>query len=349
MPEREIHSRNRLHDILQEAVDRRTIPGAVAMVGTHRDIKHVIVVGQALVEGGVPRPMKEDTIFDLASLTKVIGTLPLILQLAQDGQLTLQDRVADYLPEFSGDVKETVTISQLLTHSAGLVAHREYFRTLGSYSEILQAAMSEPLECRPNTQVLYSDLGYMMLGEIIHRVSGQRLDQMVRDHVLDRLNMADTEYHPTQHDRIAATEVFNGVAKVGVVHDDNTEAMGGVSGHAGLFGSGYDVARYVGEWASDDGDLLSPVAMDQSVKLHTENCGGRRGWGWVLRGDSHDALGDFWPDSSASHTGFTGTSVAFDRVSHRWAVLLTNRVHYGRHVNIMKLRRRFYNHVAAGV
>lgn len=344
----DIHHRSRLRDLLQEAVDNRMIPGAVAIAGTHRDIEHVVAVGSALVDGGSPHPMQEDTIFDLASLTKVIGTLPLILQLAQDGQLALQDQVVDYLPEFTGEAKDAVTIAQLLTHTAGLVSHREYFRTIKGYSAILRAAMAEPLENQPNTQVVYSDLGYMMLGEIVQRVTGQPLEEVVARRVLDRLNMTDAGYCPTQPERIAATEIFDGMAKVGMVHDDNTEAMGGVSGHAGLFASGYDVARYVSEWASDDGDFLSQAVMDKSVQLHTADCGGRRGWGWVLRGDSHDGLGDFWPDSSAGHTGFTGTSAAFDRRSHRWAVLLTNRVHYGREISIVKLRRRFYNHIMTG-
>lgn len=340
-----------LKTLLHTAVERGDIPGAVATVGRGRDVRHVAVAGKALVHGGAPRPMTEDTIFDMASLTKVMVTLPLILILAEEGRLTLADRVQDYLPEFQGPQKDPVTLSHLLTHSGGLVAHREYFKNYFGYSAVLEAAIREPLSCTPATRVIYSDLGFMMLGEIIRRASGMSLTDAADRWIFSRLGMADSGYRPSKDlaHRIAATEVIDGQAKVGVVHDDNTEAMGGESGHAGLFATAADVGRYVSEWAAPSGALLSPAAMMMSVMPKTDHMGGNRGLGWVLRGDAHDVLGDFWPYTSASHTGYTGTSIAFDPHSHDWAVLLTNRVHFGRQKDIAQLRRRFHNVAIAGL
>lgn len=332
--------------VLNRAVRDHIVPGAVAMIGRGSEVTHLSVVGQQLITGGTRLPMRANTLFDMASVTKVMVTLPLVLSLIEEGRLTLEDRVQDYLPEFQGIDKDSVTVSQLLTHTAGLVAHREYFLYLTGYSSILEAAMIEPLAYTPGTKIIYSDLGYMLLGEIVQRVTTKTLHKAVEDRVFLRLGMLETGYRPLEslRSRIAATEIMkDGRAKIGIVHDDNTEAMGGESGHAGLFSTVSDVMRYVTEWAQPSGKLLSLATITSSLALRTNGLNGCRALGWVLRGDAHDVLSNSWPATSASHTGYTGTSIAFDLESHYWAILLTNRVHFGRQNDITLFRRQFHD------
>lgn len=159
------------------------------------------------------------------------------------------------------------------------------------------------------------------------------------------LGIREAEFRPdpTRASSFAATELEKGQAIVGVVHDENARAIGGVAGHAGLFGTLDAVTQYAMSWCDDTQSFFSSAVREAALRLHTEGLNGRRGLGWVLSGDSYDVAGDFWPSSGAGHTGFTGTSLQFDPVSGIWAVLLTNRVHFGRGANINPLRRAFHN------
>ncbi len=289
--------------------------------------------------------MTHNTIFDVASLTKVTVTLPLILQLAERGCLSLGDAVSLYLPEFSGGLKDRVTLAHLLTHSGGLVPHREYFRTFTGYDRIVRAAAEQPLEYIPGQRVVYSDLGFILLGEIVQRVRNQSLAESAQEEIFDVVGMVDAGYRPAEHlnQRIAATEIFDGRAQVGIVHDDNTQAMGGESGHAGLFATVFDLGLYLQTWVDPKRSLLKWSTREASIRLGTIGLLGRRGLGWVLRGDTQDMLGDFWPETAASHTGFTGTSMGVDLKTGIWCVLLTNRVHFGRAHDISAFRRHFHN------
>jgi CubicO group peptidase (beta-lactamase class C family) len=339
-------ARARLKDLLDRAVDARLVPGAVVFAGEGEETVWRLAVGDAEVSTERRRPMREDTIFDLASLTKVVATLPLVLGLVEEGHLLLTDRVADYLPEFRGEGKEEVTIGHLLSHSGGLLWHREFFRTL-SGPEVIAAAAAEPLTHPAGTRAVYSDLGYMLLGEIVARVLAEPLAEAARRRVFEPLGMRDTGYlpGPDRLTRVAATETLPGRSgpKVGVVHDDNAEAMGGVAGHAGLFAPAVDLARYAAMWVARPPALLSPAARRRAFAPPPP---ARRGLGWVLRGDAMDVSGDLWPETSVGHTGFTGTSLTLDPVSGAWAVILTNRVHFGRERDIGPLRRRLHNVIA---
>lgn len=340
-----------LEAFLENAVTSRMVPGVVAQIGQGETVIATASAGHALIHGGAPRTIRADTIFDLASLTKVIVTLPLILRLAQSGQMALGDAVSAYIPEFSGGAKDAITVSQLLSHSSGLLPHREYFRTLSGYAEIFNAAVQEPLISEPGTTVAYSDLGFILLGEIVQRVRGQSLTDAAQEEIFDVVGMQETGFRPGQAlaHRIAATEVMpDGQAKVGVVHDDNTEAMGGVSGHAGLFASVNDIGRYLKMWVNPTATWLTAATRRAAVVSRTGGLNGHRGWGWVLRADGQDTLGDFWPPTAATHTGYTGTSIGFDVHERIWCVLLTNRVHFGRDHDITAFRRRFHNIVMTG-
>lgn len=288
--------------------------------------------------------MQQDTWFDLASLTKVMATLPAMLVLASQGQLSLADSVRRFFPEWDARW-EQVSLRHLLTHSGGLVSHRNYYESLKGLDAFLDAIQREPWDAEPGVQVSYSDLGFITLGAVVERVSGMPLNQFVDQWVYQPLGIREAGYVPSAavQARCAATELENGVALVGTVHDENARAIGGVAGHAGLFGTIDAVSRYAMSWSDDALSLFSPAVRHACTRLETAGLNGRRGIGWVLLGDGYDVAGDFWPETGGGHTGFTGTSMQFDPVSGIWAVLLTNRVHYGRGTNINGIRRALHN------
>jgi CubicO group peptidase (beta-lactamase class C family) len=350
----------RLERVLKQAVEERTTPGAVAAVGVGPHMLWSHAVGWADLSPPSPRPMTWDTIFDLASLTKVVATLPSILLLVEEGTLTLEDPVHAYLPEFAdeesvrasgewGSLRRQVTLWHLLTHTSGLPAHREYHRHLRG-EEVVQAAAHEPLRSPPGRQVVYSDLGFILLGRVVEKVTGLTLDVFSRERVFEPLGMRDTGFLPGPElsGRIAATEVGPDGPKVGVVHDENAQAMGGVAGHAGLFSTAADLARYAQSWLGPE-SLWTNWTRRRAIQDQVAALGGHRGLGWVLRHDAYDHTGDLWPEGTFGHTGFTGTSMAMDPDSGVWAILLTNRVHFGRDVQVGPLRRAFHNAVAGAL
>lgn len=346
-------------DLIGRAVDDGVVPGAVLLAGLGGGeplLAHV--AGDAQRDAIAHRPMTGDTVFDLASLTKVVATLPCVLHLVARGEIGLDDRVKRYLPAFRGPGKDDVSVRQLLSHSAGLPGHREYYRQLRDAGETRAAVLAEPLVAAPGTVFCYSDIGFIVLGELAACVAGCGLAELVADVVCAPLGMTSASYLPPVEwrSRIAATERVHGVAKVGVVHDENAEALGGVAGHAGLFATARDLARYMSAWVGGDesapaGGLAPARLRAEALRCQTGGLSGRRGLGWGLRGDPWDNMGDGWPESGAGHTGFTGTSLAMDPRTGLWAVLLTNAVHFGRGVehSVVGLRKRVHAAVATAL
>ena len=353
------------------------MPGAVLVAGRGGPeplLRHV--AGDAQRDAVARRPMTADTVFDLASLTKVVATLPALLHLARRGGIGLDEPVCRYLPAFAGPGKDQVTARQLLLHTSGLPGSRRYYRRLRDPAEIRAAALAEPLVARPGTVFCYSGVGFITLGELAAAVAGCGLDELVRDVVCAPLGLTATRYLPpvSWAARIAATELVRGQAKVGVVHDENAEALGGVAGHAGLFGTAADLARYASAWVGDGASGASGASGVSGVSgapgwvgdgpaaraLRAEALrgqtgglggGGRRGLGWGLRGDLWDNMGHGWPALGAGHTGFTGTSLSVDPVTGLWAVLLTNAVHFGRgpEHSVVGLRQQVHAAVAGAL
>ena len=324
--------RGTVAEVLGAAVGSGAIPGAVFACGAPGLAAQVVVVGEAQARGGPRRAMHRDTPFDLASLTKVVATLPAVLRLERFGALTLDDRVTRFLPAFGGDGRDAVTVRQLLAHTAGLPAEIPFWSRYDDPDEAGRALLRVPLDHPPGTRVVYSDVGFMLLGRMVSAITGSALDVSVGELVTGPLGMTRTGFGPARGPgpRAAATEVQpDGTALAGVVHDENARFCGGVAGHAGLFGPADDLVRYLnGAWLG--GDFLSAASRQEACRTQTEGLGGVRGLGWVLRGDPADPLGTRWPPGSVSHTGFTGTSLACDPASGGWAVLLTNDVHFGR-------------------
>lgn len=339
--------------LVSAAVEEGIATAAVLAVGRGRETFGIQILGTTRI-GPEAQPVTADTLFDLASLTKVVATTPALLRLYDAGALDLDDRVARYLPEYAEGAKADVSLRHLLTHSAGLPAHKFFYKLPGTPASRLAAAVREPLEAKPGTRVVYSDIGFILLGAIIAKVTGSALENATRELVFDPLGMTSTNYLPGADRVFAATEADpeTGEPISGRVHDENACALGGVAGHAGLFAPIADLVRYVqGAWlpeSDDDAGFLSPAARRAATACQTAGLDGRRGLGWTLGGDRWDHMTAAWPRTRAGHTGFTGTSLAFDPAGGLWTVLLTNAVHFGRdHAGIALLRRTVHAAVAA--
>lgn len=341
------HRLNMVSQLLEKEVEDGNIPGAVVAIGCGADTLYFESFGYAENRNGVMRKMDRNSIFDLASLTKVTATLPSILTLIDDGIIRLNDPVALFIPEFSSAPKGIVTVRHLLTHSAGLAPYRLYYKLFSQRSEMLTAIRYEGLNASPGFQTDYSDIGFMLLGEIVTTVTGKTLDGYSHERVFSPLDMSHTMFCPPKSlfGQIASTEH----SKVGVVHDENAEALGGVSGHAGLFSTTSDLISYISMWLGHK-TLLSESIRRVSVQNQTPDLNGNRGLGWVCRHDPYDHTGDLWPESTVGHTGFTGTSFAFDPKSGLWMIILTNDVHYGREKkSVIRLRSLLHNLVASAI
>jgi len=337
--------------LLDAAVAEGLVPGAVLAAGLGQRTLLSHVTGDAQRDDAGRRPMTASTIFDIASVTKVVATTSCVLALTVRGAVGLADPVVRYLPGFDGPGKAAVTVRQLLAHTSGLPDQRRYYRELTDGPQALAAAIAEPLVAEPGTTCRYSDVGFIVLGELIAVAGGASLADLTQQLVCAPLGLTDTLFCPPAElrPRIAPTEIVGGAAKTGVVHDENADLLGGIAGHAGLFSTAADLARFAGAWTSDTGWLPAPLLAD-ALRLQTPGLDGRRGLGWGLRHDPWDNMGDGWPETGASQTGFTGTSLSVDPVSGLWLVLLTNSVHFGRNRpgrSVMALRRELHAAVAA--
>lgn len=339
--------------LVSAAVAQGIATTAVLAVGRGARTHGVRILGETRT-GPEAVPVTADTLFDLASLTKVVATTPAMLRLWDAGELDLDDPVSRYLPAYADGAKAAVTLRHLLTHSSGLPAHKPFHRLPGSPATRLAAAAEEPLEAAPGTRVVYSDIGFILLGAVVAEVTGTGLQQAARDLVFTPLGMNDTGYLPSPDRAFAATEADpdTGEPISGRVHDENAHALGGVAGHAGLFSTVGDLVRYLGAaWLPGPGEaapFLSARSRAAATACQTDGLDGRRGLGWTLGGDRWDHMTAAWPHTRAGHTGFTGTSLAFDPAGGLWTVLLTNAVFHGRaHAGIALLRRTAHAAVAA--
>jgi len=320
--------------VMARAIKAGGFPGGVVVIG--RGGATVLEKGYGNLSWSGRSPVvPERTIYDLASLTKVVATTTAMMILYDEGKVRLDDRVSKFVPAFSGGMKDDVTVQQLLEHRSGLPAGRDLWRIALTPGEARQAVIETPLECDPGRCLIYSDLGADMLGFIVEEISGKRLDVFLQERVYDPLGMKDSGFRPhwTLRDRIAPTEVTppRGYPLRGEVHDENAFALGGVAGHAGLFSTATDLAIFAEMMLN--GGLLNGVRVisDQTVALFTArtSSGGTRALGWDTCG--HDgSCGKYLSEHAYGHTGFTGTSLWIDPDRNLFVILLTNRVHAAR-------------------
>jgi uncharacterized protein YbbC (DUF1343 family)/CubicO group peptidase (beta-lactamase class C family) len=339
---------------IQEAVANESIPGAVLLVGHGgKVVYHKAYGSRALVPAR--EKMTEDTIFDLASLTKVVATTPSIMKLFEQGKIRMDDRVTDYLPTFQGG-RTNITVRDLLTHFSGLRPDLDLKPEWSGYDTGIKKALADPPAGPPGVKFVYSDINFILLGEIVHRLSGEPLDQFAKEQIFEPLGMKDTGFRPAPslRPRIAPTEIdpHTGKPLRGVVHDPTSRFMGGVAGHAGLFSTASDLALYA-QMMLDQGraagrQLFSPVAVQKFTSPETPP--GQpilRGFGWDIDSPFSSNRGELFPIGSFGHTGFTGTDIWIDPSSQTYVILLTNAVHPRGGKSIRSMRARVATLVAA--
>ena len=335
------------------AIHRGDCPGAVVLVLHGDEVVFRKAYGnRALHPDGVP--MTADTVFDMASLTKPVATASSAFVLIEQGKLRLSEKVATYWPEFATNGKAGVTVEHLLTHTSGLTPDNSLADYKDGKAEALRRVAALPLEAEPGTRFKYSDVGFIVLGELVERIGGKPLDEFARINVFEPLCMAETDFRPgdKRKARTAPTAQRDGRWLVGEVHDPRSAAMGGVAGHAGLFSTADDLARFArmllhgGEL--DGKRVLSPL----SVRLMTTPIpvpGGLRSRGWDVDTSYSAARGGFPKGDGFGHTGFTGTSIWIDPPSKTAVIILTNRVHISEKVQVTALRKEIANIVASAV
>ena len=306
-------------------------PGAVVVVGSHDSILLARGYGHLTWSAKSPVPDPDSTLYDLASLTKVVATTPAIMLLVERGMVKLDQPVQYYLPEFAAPGKEKVSVWNLLAHNSGL---RSFLRldTLARDSAMArQIVLQEPLRWKPGARVEYSDLNAMLLGWIVERVSGVSLDRFASGNVFAPLGMTQTRFLPPKavYYRTAPTNLWRGTSIAGSVNDQNAARLGGVSGHAGLFSTGMDVARYAQLYLRGGNTAGGRrVVLSRTIELFTRRGAGNRALGWEVRDTTKaDNSGRLMSPRAFGHTGFTGTSVWIDPDHDVFAVVLTNRVY----------------------
>jgi serine-type D-Ala-D-Ala carboxypeptidase len=316
--------------VVQRGITAGGFPGAAVVVGRKGASvwqKGFGNLSWSPVSGAVD---PDRTIYDVASLSKVIGTTTAVMVLYDEKKIDLDAPVFRYLPAFSGGLKDQVTVRELLTHRSGLPAGRDLWRRARSPQEARDMVLATPLEYRPNSAYIYSDLGADVLGMIVEEISGQRLDQFLSNRVFGPLGMHDTFYRPADslRYRIAPTEVSppRGYPLRGEVHDENAYALGGVAGHAGLFSTAADLSVFAQMMLNGGSYDGIQIITDSTVSMFTRRAAGHRALGWDTA-DGDYGSGRYLTERAYGHTGYTGTSIWIDPDREMFVVLLTNRVH----------------------
>ncbi|MEQ1862560.1 MAG: exo-beta-N-acetylmuramidase NamZ domain-containing protein [Chthoniobacteraceae bacterium] len=319
------------------AISDGRCPGSVLWL-ERRGVAYHRAFGQRAIEPQ-REAMREDTIFDAASLTKVIATTTALMRLVEKGRVEIEKPVSVYLPEFRGAGKETITVRQLLTHTSGLRPGLPQKPEWTGADAALALACAQPLPDAPGSVLRYSDINFIVLGALVARVSGQPLDQFCAAEIFAPLEMRDTSFRPAGalHARVAPTT--RDVAR-GVVHDPTARRMGGVAGHAGLFTTAADLARFARMLLARGGKILSPESVALMTGVQTPaQIAGRRGLGWDIDSSYSGPRGSWFPLGSFGHTGWTGTSVWIDPFSETFVIFLSNRNHPTESGNVQPLRR----------
>ncbi len=316
-------------DAINKAIRDGQIPGAVVLIGHNGQVVYRKAYGQRWLE---PKrePMTLDTIFDMASLTKVMATTGSVMRMFELGQIRLNDPVAKYIPEFGKYGKEEITIRQLMTHYSGLREDLDLKSPWVGKETAYQLANEEKPVSPPGAYFRYSDINFIVLGELVERLSNMPLDKYADAHIFQPLGMTETRFLPPSSwlPRIAPTEYDErNVMLHGVVHDPTARRMGGVAGHAGLFSTADDLAKFA--QALLDGKFpLSPLTVEKMTTPEQPlNGTSLRGLGWDIDSPLSSNRGELFPLGGYGHTGFTGTSLWIDPSSKTYLILLTNGVH----------------------
>ena len=357
-----------IEPLVAAAIARHELPGAVVLVGRGDQILYQRAFGNRVVAPAA-EAMTLETIFDLASLTKVVATTTSVMTLVERGRVRLNDPVMLFIPEFGRYGKSVITVRHLLTHTSGLRPDLELEAEFSGADEAIRRAVEEVPTAPPGERFIYSDINFFLLGEIVRRVTGERLDRYATAQIFDPLGMKETTFLPPEslRPRIAPTErcqplawpcVPPGDASVpflrGVVHDPTARRMDGVAGHAGLFSTAADLSRFcrmlVGEGRLGDVRVLSPASVARMISPSTPaEMTAVRGLGWDIDSAYSANRGDLFPAGSFGHTGFTGTSLWIDPATRGYVVFLSNRVHPDGKGDVTALRGKVATIAAAAI
>ena len=338
------------------AIEQGKLPGAVLIVGHHGHIVHRKAYGKRAV---VPAPeaMTVDTIFDLASLTKVVATTSSLMKLFEQGKFRLNDKITNYIPEFQGG-KSDITIRNLFTHFSGLAPDVPLDQAWSGYQTGIRLAVTTKPQGPPGVRYVYSDINFILLGELVHRLSGQMVSDYAKQNVFLPLGMKETTFQPPAEwlPRIAPTERPRPTSPPlrGLVHDPTARNMGGVAGHAGVFSTADDLARFAQMMLNggelDGVRLFSPLTIAKFTEPQTPpDQPILRGLGWDIDSPNSGNRGELFPIGSYGHTGFTGTSIWIDPSTQTYVILLANSVHPNGRPALTPLRAKVATIAAAAV
>jgi uncharacterized protein YbbC (DUF1343 family)/CubicO group peptidase (beta-lactamase class C family) len=337
------------------AIEQGRLPGAVLVVGHDGQVVYRKAYGKrALIP--TPEAMTADTIFDIASLTKVVATTSSLMKLFEQGKFRLNDKITDYIPEFQ-DGHSDITIRNLFTHFSGLAPDVPLDKPWTGYQTGIRLAATTKPQGPPLVRFVYSDINFILLGELVHRLTGQTLSDYARQNIFLPLGMRETQFQPPAAlvPRIAPTERLNGAAPLrGVVHDPTARNMGGVAGHAGVFSTADDLARFA-QMMLNGGELDGVrIAGPLTIKKFTEpqtppDQPILRGLGWDIDSPYSGNRGELFPIGSYGHTGFTGTSLWIDPSTQSYVILLANSVHPTARPAITPLRSKVATIAAAAL
>ena len=320
-----------IDEVVNEGLRQGKMPGCVVLVGRQGHIVYHKAFGYRQL---VPekQPMQLDTVFDMASLTKPIATATSVMTLVERGEVDLEAPIATYIPEFGANGKDKITVKQLLTHNGGLIPDNELEDYVNGPEEAFQKIYALGTYVDPGTEFVYTDVGFIVLAELVHRMTGKNIHEYSQEVIFAPLGMTETGYLPVAslRARAAVTQERDGRPMRGEVHDPRAWAMGGIAGHAGLFSTARDLAKYA-QMLINDGTwrgvrVLNPETV-RLMRAPVQVSSGLRTLGWDMRSPYSSNRGDFFSKAAFGHGGFTGTTLWIDPEQDLFVIFLSNRVH----------------------
>ncbi len=344
---------SRAREILQNGLDAGAYPCIAYAIGCGNEVLERGFMGQRQVDPS-PLPLERDTLFDLASLSKLVSTTMVALRMLERGEIALTDPLSRYfdIPADAPAGRGDVTIRHLMHHNSGLTPHIPLWTQTDDPAKAVDVILCSKPWCAPGEQVHYSCMGYILLQKILEQVGSAPLDVLARNEVFLPLGMQDTCYNPTTSN-VVTTEfsALHGEYLCGRVHDENASFLGGVAGNAGVFSTLDDMTKFARMIASggkyDGGLYLNPRTFEKAIYNATPGKNEDRGLGFQLTPAFSYMTGALFSQGSYGHTGFTGTALYVDRESRLWGMILTNAVHFGRNkTELFRTRRLFFNSFA---
>lgn len=351
-----INAQNQLFNdvdmVINKAIEDKSFPGAVVLVWKEGQTIFEKAYGNFTYDLTSPK-VKTNTIYDLASLTKVVATTTAAMICYDRNLISLDDRVTKFIPEFGENGKENITIKNLMIHNSGLPAWKKFYGRDLKYDDVINEIYSSQLEYKPGEKTVYSDLGIITLGKIIEKVTGMTLDIFCRDEIFFPLKMNSTFFNPNDSLKIfcAPTETDNYwrmKTLQGEVHDETSAMLNGVAGHAGLFSTADDLAKLMSVLINKGKFEQKQFIKQSTIELFTKRYSAEstRAIGWDTKSDSGSSAGKYFSKNSFGHTGYTGTSIWADPERNLFVVFLTNRVYPTReNTKIQKIRPQLHNAV----